>query len=199
MASRRSHPDSNLNAVAKVFMRHGADPNIIKLPSRYKTTQEYSNPSILQLYARRNEIDTAKVILDPPLQTKQVLFCCCLREYTEESLFHNDNLPMDMFREIMKTIRLPADPNYFDGKTTALEDAVSCGNTCFVDLLLDHGADINYNPGNESLVLGPFMLGSYDMVELLLKRGAKPPKELPVPDQPTESYQRMVELVSKYQ
>lgn len=163
--------DSRSIEAIKLLLQHGADPN--------KTTFSFSMIYIPPLHHAcfQNLTDIAEILLDPPIQKKQVLFCCCAREYVETSLFHDNNLCRDMFIEIMKTVKLPADPNLYQNITPPLYYAIENGNVKLINLLLDSGANLSWNNMNARMqsncaLLRAVQKGSFELVKLFLERGA---------------------------
>jgi ankyrin repeat protein len=110
--------------------------------------------------------------------------------------------------EIMKTIRLPADPNIQCGPDTPLSYAIMWENIDMIKILLDKGANLHweepdeeyyptededeYNPdlspfeikeGKRHSALG-YAIETESIVKFLLERGADPFEELPYSDGP---------------
>lgn len=118
------------------LLKAGADINQQNFPGKRTALMEC---------ASKGDSRIAQVLLNPPIRTKEVLFCCCAREYGDySSPFHPDNLPLDMLREIVKNVFFSVDIDRVDGKGwSALHYAAEYTSYRLTEILLNHGADSN--------------------------------------------------------
>jgi ankyrin repeat protein len=162
-----------------LLLNYGADPDSMYTNgmSILSTAIELENVSLIDSLAKKR------------YRKRETILLCCIREYCEDSLFHNDNLPLDMFREIMKETRIGANLNIpiqcRNPKTQSLyhefplTTAARMNHIEMVKVFLENGADpnnfIELQGGASSRALEAASFNkNEEMVKVLLDHGADP-------------------------
>ena len=160
----------NSEHIGKLLLEHGFDPN-----KKHKDNYSSFEYSIIQDQSRMLDI-----LLKPHYNKNTSLFLCCIREYESSSLLHNDNLPRDMFNEIIKhTSSIVVNPNQeFEHNHFPLYTAVNRNSPRCVKSLLKAGANPNRAfvylkdvppPNQITPILKAAVDNRKDIVELLIK------------------------------
>ena len=176
------------NGIIQILLDHGADINIVgpkgsalQLASTYGCEDVVkmlldkgadinalgSKGSALQLASKEGNKDTVKMLLDHGADINIV--------GPKGSALH---LASTYGREDVVKMLLDkrADINAIGPKGSALQLALLCDNKSIVKMLLDHGADVNADL-DESAVQTAFRKGYYDIVDLLVAKGAVMPEK----------------------
>jgi ankyrin repeat protein len=86
--------------ICNTLLDFGADPN--QRSRRYGFVP-------LERAVVNGHTECVKSLLRPRYKKNEILWMCLVREYLQDSLFHDDYLPLDMFREIAKELSTKAD------------------------------------------------------------------------------------------
>jgi ankyrin repeat protein len=162
--------------LVELFLDYGASPE-----SEYSDKQ-----SVLGSAIELEDVSLVESLVRKRYRRHEVLLLFCIREYCEGSFFHKNDLPLDMFKEIMKNTQVGANldvvtrivKSSYTIHDVPLSLAVLKNNAEMVEVILKNGADPNKigKSGNSVISALHFasQIGNVEIIDILVRYGADP-------------------------